>query len=99
MRELHPQLLSQQHSKGHSCMAQGQVAVLQGREGEPPQTGLGHLCQAGVEMLMAGQLAEAEQGSWTRMGRHLHKHCVVELGRAEKRPWRGQQWCRVSVAP
>ncbi|MPC87899.1 hypothetical protein E2C01_082778 [Portunus trituberculatus] len=71
----------------------------QGREGEPPQTGMGQLCQTGAEMLMAGRLAEAEQGSRTRTGRHLPKHCVAELGQAEKPLWRGRQWYRGSVAP
>ncbi|MPC93879.1 hypothetical protein E2C01_089024 [Portunus trituberculatus] len=50
-------------------------------------------------MLIAGRLAETEQGSRTRTGRHLPKHCVAELRRAEKPPWRDRQWCRGSVAP
>ncbi|MPC58573.1 hypothetical protein E2C01_052580 [Portunus trituberculatus] len=41
---------SHYYSIEQSWVAQGQVAMWQVREVEPPQTGLGQLCQAGAEM-------------------------------------------------
>ncbi|MPC63929.1 hypothetical protein E2C01_058037 [Portunus trituberculatus] len=75
--------------RGQSWVAQGQVAVWQVRKVEPPHTGLGQLRQAEAEMLMAGRLVEAEQES--RTGCHLSRHCVAEVGRAGKSPWRSRQ--------
>ena len=55
--------------ESHMCKTQ---------EVEPSQIELGQLCWAGVEILMAGQLVEIEQGRQFRTGHHLSRHCVAE---------------------